>query len=120
MGVVYHANYLVWMEIGRAECCRAVGVRYKELEVEEGLFLAVVEAHMRFVRPARYDEDVTVETWIEAATRRKLEFGYRLSRGGEELATGSTKHIFLDRAMKPARLPEKYLPAFQAAVTGRT
>jgi acyl-CoA thioester hydrolase len=120
MGVVYHANYLVWMEVGRVEYCRAAGVRYKEMEGADGIYLAVVEAHCRFVRPARYDEEVTVETWIEAATRRKLEFGYRMRRDAVELATGSTKHIFLDRTMKPARLPEKYMAAFGVKAMGQT
>lgn len=63
MGVVYYANYLVWMEVGRAEYCRASGGRYRDMEVDDGILLAVVEAHCRYLRPARYDQEIAVKTW---------------------------------------------------------
>ena len=56
MGVVYYSNYFIWMEMGRAEYCRAIGLRYKDFEANEGILLAVVEAHCRYLSPARYDE----------------------------------------------------------------
>ena len=62
MGVVYYANYLVWMEVGRVELCKALGFRYKDMELDDGVFLAVVEAHCRYVYPARFDQDVIVES----------------------------------------------------------
>ncbi len=67
MGVVYHANYLVWFEVGRAEFMRAHGVNYKELEVEEDCMIAVVEATARYRAPARYDEELVVETELTSA-----------------------------------------------------
>ncbi len=70
MGVVYYSNYLIWMEVGRVEYCKSVGVRYRDMEDADGVLLAVVEAHCRYVSPARYDEEVVVRTWVEAATVR--------------------------------------------------
>jgi len=119
MGVAYYANYLVWMEVGRVEYCRAVGFRYREMEAADGILLAVVEAHCRYLHPARYDDEFVVDTWIEQATPRMVRFGYemRLADGGRRLATGETKHIFCARDMKPARLPAKYHPLFGIAST---
>jgi acyl-CoA thioester hydrolase len=110
MGVVYYANYLVWMEIGRAEYCRAAGIRYKDMESMDGIRLAVVEAHCRYLQPARYDQEIAVETSVARANRRMVEFQYNIrdAASAHELATGSTKHIFLGPDMKPVKLPEKY------------
>ena len=110
MGVVYYANYLIWMELGRAEYCRAAGIRYKDMEGVDGVRLAVVEAHCRYLYPARYDEEIVVKTRIARANRRMIEFHYEIrdAQSGRELASGSTKHIFLGDDMKPVKLPEKY------------
>ena len=110
MGVVYYANYLVWMELGRAEYCRASGIRYRDMELEDGVRLAVVDAHCRYLQPARYDEEIVVKTEISAANRRMVEFHYEMreAESGRALATGETKHIFLGSNMKPVKLPEKY------------
>jgi acyl-CoA thioester hydrolase len=119
MGVVYYANYLVWMELGRAEYCRSAGIRYRDMETEDGVLLAVVEAHCRYLRPARYDQEIAVKTSIASASPRGVEFEYQICDAGtgSELATGSTKHIFLGRDMRRVKLPERYLPAF--GVTSR-
>lgn len=117
MGVVYYANYLVWMEIGRAEYCRAAGVRYKDMESGDGIRLAVVEAECRYLHPARYDEEIAVETSIARANRRMVVFEYSIRNAGTgaALASGSTKHIFLDAEMKPVKLPQKYFDFFGIA-----
>lgn len=114
MGIVYHANYLVWMEIGRVEFCRAHGLRYRDMERDDGILLAVVEASCRYVSPALYDEEVIVKTWIESAHSRMLRFGYEVLEASARriLATGETRHIFCDRDRKPMKLPVKYRPAF--------
>jgi acyl-CoA thioester hydrolase len=116
MGVVYYANYLVWMELGRAEYCRAAGVHYRDMETD-GIFLAVVEAHCRYLHPARYDQEIAVKTWVTNASRRAVEFEYEIrdSHSGRELATGRTRHMFLGADMKPVKLPEKYWPLFGVA-----
>jgi acyl-CoA thioester hydrolase len=114
MGVVYYANYLVWMEVARVELCKALGFRYRDMELEDGVLLAVIEAQCRYLHPARFDEEVIVETRIADANSRVVEFAYemRLADDGRKLATGSTRHIFCNREMKRVRLPEKYRAAF--------
>jgi acyl-CoA thioester hydrolase len=110
MGVVYHANYLVWMEIGRVELVRSRGFPYKDLEQSEGLYLAVVEVSCRYLNPARYDEEIVVETKIVSANARTVVFGYQIRVAGTErlLVEGSTRHVWLNREWRPTRLPEQY------------
>jgi acyl-CoA thioester hydrolase len=114
MGVVYYANYLIWMELGRVEYCRAAGIRYRDMEEADGILLAVVEAHCRYLHPARYDEEIAVKTWVSKANQRMVEFQYEIRNlgSGRRLASGETKHMFLGPGMRPVRLPEKYLPLF--------
>ena len=110
MGVAYHANYLVWMEIGRVELVRFRGCNYKELEQAEGLYLAVVGADCRYLYPARYDQEIVIETEITAANPRVVEFGYEIRSVEPDklLARGSTRHVWLNREWRPTRLPERY------------
>jgi len=114
MGVVYYANYLVWMEVGRLDLCRACGFNYRDMEAEDGIFLAVAESHCRYRSPARFDDEVIVKTWIESANTRMVTFAYemRLAESDRRLATGTTRHVFVSRAMKPTHLPQKYFPLF--------
>ncbi|MGD1097744.1 MAG: thioesterase family protein [Bryobacteraceae bacterium] len=117
MGIVYYANYLVWMEIGRVEYCRAAGIRYRDMEVEDGILLTVAEASCRYLAPALYDEEVLVRTSIEEAHPRLVRFSYEMiaTGDGRRLATGETKHVFCGRDRKPRKLPEKYRPFFGIA-----
>ena len=114
MGVVYYANYLIWMELGRAEYCRAAGIRYRDMEADDGVLLAVVEAHCRYLHPARYDDEIAVKTWVAKANLRMVLFEYEIreAESGRALASGATKHMFLGPDMRPVKLPKKYLPAF--------
>jgi acyl-CoA thioester hydrolase len=114
MGVVYYANYLVWMEVGRVELCKALGFNYGDMERDDGVLLAVAEACCRYLSPARFDDEVIVKTWIEEANTRMATFAYemRLAEGDRKLATGHTRHIFVNREMRRARLPEKYHAMF--------
>jgi acyl-CoA thioester hydrolase len=114
MGVAYHANYLVWMEIGRVEYCRAAGIRYREMEEDDGILLTVAEARCRYTHPARYDDEVVVETVVTRAHPRMVSFGYTMRRAADRtvLATGETKHVFCGRDLQPRKLPEKYRAAF--------
>ncbi len=115
MGVVYYANYLIWMELGRAEYCRAAGIRYRDMEVDDGILLAVVDAHCRYLYPARYDEEIAVKTWVTKANQRMVEFQLRDSQRSERPAAGFRRnqaHVPGRSEMRPAKLPEKYLPLF--------
>ena len=110
MGVVYHANYLIWMEVGRVELVRSRGFNYKDLEDTEGLFLTVVEAKCRYHSPARYDQEITVQTEVLTANPRLIEFAYEIRSIHPDclLVTGSTRHIWLNREWRPTRLPVTY------------
>ena len=118
MGVVYYANYLIWMELGRAEYCRAAGIRYRDMEVDDGILLAVIEAHCRYLHPARYDERLRVRTRIAEAKNRTIRFSYQIFRADDDrlLATGETVHVICGSNGKPKLLPEKYRTAFSAAL----
>lgn len=107
MGFVYHANYLVWMDMARTEHLRERGVSYKELE-EQGTYLTVTDVHVRYRRPARYDDVIRVRCWVRDLASRRVIFGYALERveNGELLATAQTALIALNPQQTLSRLPE--------------
>lgn len=106
MGVVYHANYLIWCEIGRTDHIRTIGTPYSEIE-KQGISLAVSEASMRFLAPARYDDMIRVETVLSKVTSRTLLFEYVVKNAGDgaRLATASTTLISLDPDGRVTALP---------------
>jgi acyl-CoA thioester hydrolase len=108
MGVVYHARYLVWLDIARTEHLRQSGMSYRELEAS-GLRLAVSEVSVRYRQPARYDDPIRIRCWIRDAASRRVEFGYAVEHADDNrlLATASTSLIALDARMSLARLPER-------------
>ena len=114
MGVVYYSNYLIWMEVGRAGYCKSVGFNYRDMELNDGVVLAVVEANCRYLFPARYDDEVVVRTWIEDASSRAVRFDYEMRQAAADrtLAKGYTKHLFCGRDMRPVHLPPKYRDMF--------
>jgi acyl-CoA thioester hydrolase len=110
MGVVYHANYLIWFEIGRTEFCRAHGFSYREMEREEGVFLAVAESYCRYKQPAVYDDEIVIRTHIAECRRRSLRFGYEILRAADKeiLAEGETTLVAIDSENRVRSIPEKY------------
>ena len=109
MGVVYHANYLIWMEVGRVEYWRAAGLRYRDMEREDGILLVVAEVNCRYLAPAVYDEEVVIRTSVAEANPRMIRFEYEiLASDGRRLANGYTKHVFCGADRRPAKLPQKY------------
>jgi acyl-CoA thioester hydrolase len=112
MGVTHHASYLIWMEVARTDLCRSMGFVYKEMEATDGILLAVTESHCRYLNAARYDDEVEIATSLACANRRFVTFDYEMTCGDKRVATGQTKHIFLNREFRPVRLPEKYAPLF--------
>jgi len=115
MGVVYHSNYLIWLEIGRVELMRALGFEYRLMESEDDCYIVVAEASCRYLHPARYDELVRVRTRISQAGNRVVKYFYELLRDsdGTLLATGATTHVICGRDGKPKSLPEKYRKKFR-------
>lgn len=106
MGVVYHANYLVWCEIARTDHIRELGPSYRDLEAR-GIRLAVTEASLRYIAPARYDDRIRIETRITAISSRTITFDYtiRNAKGLERLATARTVLISLDATNRVSALP---------------
>ena len=104
MGFAYYANYLRWFEIGRAETMRSLGTSYRAIE-ESGVRLPVMEAHCRYLQPARYDDEVAIETGVAEEGRARVRFAYRIVRvaDGVLLAHGGTEHCYLDAAGRPVR-----------------
>jgi acyl-CoA thioester hydrolase len=107
MGVVYHARYLVWLDIARTEHLRQSGMSYRELE-DAGLRLAVSEVSIRYRQPARYDDPIRIRCWVRDVASRRVEFGYAVEHAtdGRLLATASTSLLTLDRTMSLTRLPD--------------
>ncbi len=116
MGVVYHANYLIWFEVGRVEFIRQLGLDYKRMEIEEGCGIAVVEATARYRAPAKYDDELVVETTLLAARGAVIRFGYKVRRVEDALllCEGTTAHVVVGKDMKKQPLPQKYAERFAA------
>ncbi len=114
MGVVYHSNYLVWFEIGRTKLVRDLGFSYRELE-KKGILLPVVEAHANYRYPARYDDEIRIETKIKELTKRKIVFSYQIFADAESklLAQGYTRHIWVSKEMKPISLNDRFPEFFE-------
>jgi acyl-CoA thioester hydrolase len=116
MGVVYHSNYLIWFEVGRVEFIRQLGLDYKRMEEEEGCGISVVDVHARYRVPARYDDELVIETRLLAARGPVIRFGYRILRvaDGALLCDGETMHVCVGMDMKKRSLPQKYAERFAA------
>ena len=117
MGVAYHSNHFIWFEVGRVEFLRQLGFSYRNMEKEDGCFIAVVDARCRYKAPVHYDDEIVVRTHLKNVREKVIHFGYELLRveSGELLAEGETTHIVADSEMKPRVLPEKYLQVFRVA-----
>ena len=120
MGIVYYANYLVWFELGRVELLRSLGLAYSQMEKDHKLILPVVEANCRYRAPARYDDEILIETRPAMLRGSVLKFAYRILRAphdGEQpklLAEGETLHVVCDENLKRMPLPEQYSTALRA------
>lgn len=110
MGVVHHATYPVWFEVGRTDLMRALGLPYTEIEAR-GYYLMLSGLNVEYRRAARYDDDLTVTTRISALRSRTVTFTYEVRRGEELVATGETRHIATDKAYRPARMPDDVIAA---------
>src|ERR687884_168048 len=117
MGIVHHANYLIWFEIGRTEFCRARGFSYREMEENDNAYLVVAESYCRYKAPARYDDQLLVRTHITELRRRSLRFGYEIVRvtDGQIIAEGETGHVVTDGKGRVRSFPEGYSQLLAAA-----
>jgi acyl-CoA thioester hydrolase len=106
MGVAYYGNYLRWFEIGRVELLRTNGISYRDL-TDQGIHLPVIETGCKYLRPARYDDEITIFSGIERIEKVRIRFAYRIESGGETLTTGFTEHAFTDKEGRVIRPPEE-------------
>jgi acyl-CoA thioester hydrolase len=123
MGIVYYANYLVWFEIGRVELLRSLGLAYSQLEIDHQCILPVVEASCRYRSPARYDDQILIETRPALLRGSVLKFAYRILRKEPDgadpalLAEGETVHVVCDDQLNKKHLPEKYAAALRSMMS---
>ncbi|ENH96971.1 hypothetical protein J416_07827 [Gracilibacillus halophilus YIM-C55.5] len=109
MGVVYHANYLIWFEIGRTAFIEELGFQYNDME-KEGIVSPVVHADMSFKHPIRYGQDAFVETWIQSYNGIRTVYGYNiLDDQGEVAVSGQTEHVIVKKDnFRPLSLKKKF------------
>jgi acyl-CoA thioester hydrolase len=115
MGVVYHANFAIWFEVGRVELMRQLGLEYRSMEKEDNCHIPVVDLRVRYKAPALYDDEIVVRTRIANARHSLLHFTYEVLRAGDQtlLATGETMHIIVDDRFQRRPLPERYRNIFE-------
>jgi len=121
MGIVYYANYLVWFELGRVELLRSIGLAYSSLETDHGCILPVIDVSCRYKSPARYDDEILIETRPALLRGTVIKFAYQIFRKADHkkkerelLAEGETVHVVCDDKLQRKPLPEKYAEALKA------
>jgi acyl-CoA thioester hydrolase len=118
MGVAYHSNFVIWFEVGRVEALRQLGFTYKQME-QDGCHLPVVDLRCRYKAPARYDDLITVRTYLKRVRENLVHFFYEVLRAEDAtvLAEGETVHLTLDNEGNKRIFPEKYLALLRSAVS---
>jgi acyl-CoA thioester hydrolase len=114
MGVVYHANFLIWFEVGRVEFIRQLGMDYKSMEQDENALIAVVEVTARYKAPARYDDELLIRTTLAGVRGSIVRFRYAVLRATDQLllCEGETVHLVVGRDMKRRDMPVSYAERF--------
>lgn len=109
-GVVYHANYLVWLEVGRVELCRDYGFNYRDMEKDADAYLPVTECRVKFRHPARYDDEIVVRTRVQELRSRAISFAYEVRRARDEtlLAEGETHHVVMNGQGRAKAFPPEF------------
>jgi acyl-CoA thioester hydrolase len=106
MGVVYYANYLVLFERGRTEWLRSIGIRYRDMEEKQRIFMPAMEAHVEYFAPARYDDLIKVRTFLKELGAAHIVFGSEIyDEGNQRIAQGYVKLAVVNLLWKPTRLP---------------
>lgn len=115
MGVVYHANYLVWMELGRTKLIQDLGYNYAEME-KDGIISPVIDIAASYKKPLRYGESAVIHTWIEAYDGFRVTYGYEIFNDSNELSvTGESKHVCVKKdSFRPISIKRSY-PEWHAA-----
>jgi len=122
MGIVHHANYLIWFEAGRSDLCRAKGFSYKEMEEQDNALMVVAESYCRYKSPAFYEDVLTIRTKVSEIRSRSLRFIYEVYRASDDtvLAEGESLHLVTDHNKRVRILPtiyrERLLPQIDEAI----
>ncbi|MBI3564052.1 MAG: acyl-CoA thioesterase, partial [Elusimicrobia bacterium] len=109
LGIIYYANYLKFFEQGRTELMRGLGVRYRDLEIQRKLFLPAVEARIQYLAPSRYDDLLTIRTWIADLGKASISFECDVvdkDLGGKVCARGFSRHAVVNDLWRTTRIPE--------------
>jgi len=115
MGVVHHGSYLAWFEVGRVELMRSRGFPYRAME-DSGISFPVIEARLRYIKPARFDERLTVTCWCSAVSKTRFTVSYHVTRGDDVIAHGYTAHAALKRSGRPTALPSAFREALESDI----
>jgi acyl-CoA thioester hydrolase len=113
MGIVYHGSYLPWFEIGRTTLLKDQGLSYRDLEAA-GYRLPVLEVAVKYLKPAFYDDELTIVTTLAEKPVIRIQLAYEVRRGDELLATAQTAHAFIDREGRPVRPPHNFVERMKA------
>lgn len=108
MGIVYHGNYLPWFEVARTQLLREQGFPYRQLEAD-GYRIPVLEVAAKYIRPATYDDTLTIVATIREKPLLRIRLEYEVYRGDELLATGHSAHAFCDLRGRPTRPPAAFV-----------
>ena len=112
MGIVHHANYLIWFELARTRFCADGGKPYPEIEAL-GFFMIITQAQQDYRLAACYGDTVKVSCWLDWVASRSLQFGYQVMRGEQVLSTGYTRHLWVkSESRRPCTMPESLRETF--------
>ncbi len=117
MGIVYHGNYLPWFEVARTQLLREQGFPYRQLEAD-GYRIPVLEVSAKYIRPAFYDDTLTVVATIREKPLLRIRIEYEIFRGEELLVTGHTAHAFCDTKGQPTRPPAAFVAKMNEVFAG--
>jgi acyl-CoA thioester hydrolase len=118
MGIVHHANYLIWFELARTRFCAEAGLSYADIEAL-GYLMIITQAQQNYRMAAHYGETLWVSCQLDWANKRCLQFGYRVERGDQLLTSGYTQHLWVKReGMRPCSLPENLQKFFTSSKPG--
>lgn len=119
MGFAHHSNYLAWFELARIEMLKTIDLSYKELE-REGHFLPVLEASIKYKKPARFEDELTIVCHVREVPKLRIHIAYEVFRDGTLLSTGSTDHAFINKSGLPTRPPQHFVERFKNAFKTRS
>lgn len=112
MGFAYYGSYMAWLEVGRVEALRELGIVYRDLEIE-GILLPVSDMSIRYMRPVRYDDEITIETSILELPSARIRFTYTISVDNTVVSEAETTLFFMDKeSLRPMRCPQVITEAF--------